>query len=146
MGKNQNSYLDHRLSLQHSLAGCYYVTALDSYDNESLHSNYICVENCPRYELPNVFTPNGDGFNDEFGPMNGYRFVENIDLKVYNRWGQQVFSTSDPAINWDGKDEFNHMPLPDGTYYFNCIVREIYFDGLHDRTLNGIVVIMRNGK
>src|SRR5690606_116738 len=45
-----------------SIAGCYYITALDSiqYNNESLPSNMVCIDNCDGYYvLPNVFTPNG---------------------------------------------------------------------------------------
>src|ERR1051325_7806230 len=40
-----------------SLAGCYAVTAVDSSGNESAYSNKVCVDNCPCYLLPNVFTP-----------------------------------------------------------------------------------------
>jgi len=144
MGRSSSNYVDQRRLLQHSLAGCYYITAIDSYDNESLHSNYLCVDNCPVYELPNVFTPNGDEINDLFGPMPGYRFIDTIDLKVYNRWGQEVFSTTDPAINWDGTDENSHLPLSDGAYYYYCIVKEIYWAGLQNLILRGAVTIIRN--
>jgi gliding motility-associated-like protein len=51
--------------------------------------------------LPNAFTPNGDGLNDRFGPTGttgpGYH------LRVYNRWGELVFETSDPTDGWDGR-------------------------------------------
>jgi gliding motility-associated-like protein len=141
--KTARSYLDNRLILQHSLAGCYYITVVDSYDNESLHSNYLCVDNCPRYDLPNIITPNGDHINDLFEPMPGYRFVESIDLKVYNRWGQEVFATTDPAINWDGTDEKSHIALADGVYYYYCIVKEIYFDGIHERAIEHTLSILR---
>jgi gliding motility-associated-like protein len=141
--KSVTAYRDHRPILQHSLAGCYYITVVDSYDNESLHSNYLCVDNCPIYKLPNIITPNGDDVNDYFEPLRGYRFVESIDLKVYNRWGQEVFATTDPAINWDGTDEKSHLPLPDGSYYYYCIVKEIYFDGIHDRPIMSTLSILR---
>jgi gliding motility-associated-like protein len=143
-GKQSGSFQDIRALLQHSLAGCYYVTAIDSYDNESRPSNFICVDNCPRYELPNVITPNGDNINDSLEPMKGYRFVESIDLRIYNRWGQEVFKTTDPAIRWDGVDEQSHMPLADGSYYYSCIVKEIYFDGIHERAIKGTVTILRH--
>ncbi|HQV01636.1 MAG TPA: gliding motility-associated C-terminal domain-containing protein, partial [Bacteroidia bacterium] len=49
-----------------SIAGCYQVTAFDSLGNESALSNKVCVDNCPVYELPNIFSPNDDGKNDTF--------------------------------------------------------------------------------
>ncbi len=54
----------HRMSEGFMLAGCYAVSAIDSFENESAFSAKICVDNCIMYELPNVFTPNGDGIND----------------------------------------------------------------------------------
>jgi len=141
-GLNTNDYLDQRQILSYSLAGCYYVTALDSYDNQSRPSNYVCVDNCPVYVLPNVFTPNGDELNDLFVPFPGYQFIQSIDLKVYNRWGQEVFSSSDPAINWDGTEEHSHQKLPDGVYYYSCIVREIRLEGIVDVPLSGAVTIV----
>jgi len=85
------------------IAGCYTVTALDSLGNESDTSNIGCVENCPFYSLPNVFTPNADGANDLFKPY-PYKFIERIDMKVFNRWGQLVFETVDPNIDWNGQN------------------------------------------
>src|SRR5690606_25959650 len=83
------------------IAGCYTVTALDTFANESAPSNLVCVDNCPEYSLPNAFTPNGDNQNDVFKPY-PFRFIEKIELKVYNRWGNLVFETEDPNINWNG--------------------------------------------
>jgi hypothetical protein len=73
-----------------SVAGCYVVTAIDSTGNESAFSNQVCGDNCPDYTLPNVFSPNGDRVNDHFIPF-PYRGVKEIDLQVFNRWGQVVF-------------------------------------------------------
>ncbi len=141
-GINTKNYVDQRKILSYSLAGCYYVTAIDSYSNQSRPSNYVCVDNCPRYILPNVFTPNGDEINDLFIPFPGYQFIQGIDLKIYNRWGQQIFSSSNPAINWDGTDERTHQRLPDGVYYYSCIVKQIRFEGIIDVPLSGTVTIV----
>lgn len=50
--------------------------------------------------IPNVFTPNGDGVNDQFY-IAGYNLSQ-FDLKIYNRWGQLLFQTNDPMTGWDG--------------------------------------------
>lgn len=120
-----------------SIAGCYVITALDSFDNESVRSEAVCVDNCPIYELPNVFTPNGDGQNDLFIPL-PYRYVESIDIRIYNRWGNELFHSTDPDINWNGKNQQNKQ-LPDGVYYYVCQVNEIRLSGIVPRYLKGFV-------
>jgi gliding motility-associated-like protein len=142
-GRSKSQYLDIRPELRHSLAGCYRIVAVDSFDNVSPYSNEICVDNCPKYDLPNVFTPNGDDINDLYVPMPGYRFIESIELHVYNRWGQEVFNTTNPDINWDGVDAYSHRQLPDGVYYYICSVKEIYQDHYETRKLQGTISILR---
>lgn len=107
---------------ERGLAGCYAVTALDTFLNESELSNIICTDNCPTYNLPNAFTPNDDGANELFIPY-PYCFIESIELKVFNRWGELVFKTTDPNINWDGNN-LNGKALPSSTYYYTCKVFE----------------------
>jgi gliding motility-associated-like protein len=104
------------------IAGCYAVSAIDSVGNESVLSNIVCVDNCPLYELPNAFTPNGDNANDFFIPF-PYRFIDRIDIKIYNQWGNLVHETQDPDINWDGTNT-NDEALSDGVYYYVCQVFE----------------------
>jgi gliding motility-associated-like protein len=123
-----------------SIAGCWAVTAVDSFGNESLQSAKVCADNCPEYELPNVITVNGDGVNDFFKPIKN-RFIRDIDLKVYNRWGNLVFETSDPAIMWDGKSVQSKLPCTEGTYFYVCEVNEIHVSGIVERTLKGFVQI-----
>lgn len=102
------------------LFGCYSLTTLDTLGNESEHTLLECVEICPRYELPNTFTPNGDGFNDLFIPRKN-QFVETVEFIVYNRWGQTVFETQDPKIEWNGED-LQGETLPEGTYYYKVLL------------------------
>ena len=124
-----------------SVAGCYAITAIDSFQNESAFSEVLCVDNCPVYELPNVFTPGGDGVNDFFVPF-PYRFVESIDLTILNRWGQEVFRTTDPMIRWNGRLNDTEEQLPSGVYYYVCTVNEIRLTGIEPRVLKGYVQIL----
>ena len=125
-----------------SIAGCYAVLAVDSFGNVSA-LNTICVDNCPQYTLPNVFTPNGDGDNDLFTPILPFRYIKSIDINIYNRWGQIMFHTIDPMINWDGKDQTTHGECPDGVYYYICTVNEIRVNGVQPVTLKGFLQLIR---
>jgi gliding motility-associated-like protein len=84
-----------------SIAGCYALTAVDSSNNESEITTKICIDNCTYYELPNVFTPNGDNINDLVIP-GPYKFIQKVEMKIYNRWGQLIFETTVPEEGWDG--------------------------------------------
>ena len=64
--------------------------------------------------VPNVFTPNGDGKNDEFRVA--YRSLREFHCWVYNRWGKLVYEWTDPAKGWDGT--INGRPASEGAYYY----------------------------
>lgn len=125
-----------------SVAGCYAISALDTLGNESPLSNVVCGDNCPEYQLPNVFTPNGDGVNDVFGPLLPYRGVDRIQLEVFNRWGQQVFTTDDPDINWNGTFKDTNEALPDGVYFYVCQVVFTRLAGEEQLVLKGHVQLL----
>ncbi len=145
-GQNDTTFSHENLP---TLAGCYAVTAVDSIGNESALSNVVCVDNCPRYELPNAFTPNGDGNNDLFTPFLPFRFIESIDIQIFNRWGGLVYQTNDPAINWDGTHQQSGQPLAEGVYYYTCTVVELRSDGTTSfpEPLEGFIHLIRgNGR
>jgi gliding motility-associated-like protein len=64
--------------------------------------------------VPNVFTPNGDGKNDEFRVA--YRSLRDFHIWVYNRWGKLVYESTDPARGWDGN--INGRPATEGAYFY----------------------------
>lgn len=121
------------------IAGCYTIIAVDQQGNESPASQVVCVENCPVFELPNAFTPNGDGQNDLFKPFRS-RFIESIEFKVFNRWGQVVFTTRDPQINWNGENQ-SGASLSDGVYYYTCEAFES--QNLSPIILSGYIELIR---
>ncbi|MFZ1702914.1 MAG: gliding motility-associated C-terminal domain-containing protein [Saprospiraceae bacterium] len=125
------------------LSGCYYITSIDSLGNESLGSNVVCIQNCPLYVLPNTFTPNQDSNNDLFKPLTNY-FVEKIDLKVYNQWGNLVYTTHDPRINWTGQN-LSGKDLADGVYHYTCQIYVKLVDGtiVEEKPLQGFIQILR---
>jgi len=160
-------YIDDNLT---SFARCYKVAAVDISGNVGELSDELCIDNCPYYELPNVFTPNGDQINDEFSAysIRGYdcgegdcipaeirlkcaRFVESVNFTAYNRWGQPVYSKYDRIgedaqsiyIDWNGRDD-NKQELSSGVYYY---VAEVTFDSVDPatrvKTLKGWVHLIR---
>jgi gliding motility-associated-like protein len=67
------------------------------------------------YEVPNIFSPNGDGNNDVFGLFTKVALNE-YNCKVFNRWGKVVFETNTPGVFWDGG--FNDNPAPSEAYIY----------------------------
>ncbi len=142
-----------------SLTGCYKVTAIDDVGNETVNPLEVCVDSCRQYVLPSVFTPNGDGVNDLFHPCDSttaqelqaincppYRNVKDIELIMFNRWGKQVFSTTDRDINWDGLDQQSGILCSDGVYYYTCKVNFYRLQGVETVELHGTVQLLSGGK
>jgi len=68
----------------------------------SSDSVFIDISPCDNCAvIPNVFTPNNDGRNDRFEVLMTCP-VRRYHLRIYNRWGQQIFTTHNPAESWDG--------------------------------------------
>jgi gliding motility-associated-like protein len=122
-----DTFFTHQLNT--TLAGCYVITAEDEKGNVSAFSDTVCIENCPYYNLPNAFTPNGDGANDVYTPFPGWRFVSKVEMKIYNRWGSVVWQTENPNINWDGSDQESNKELEDGIYLYSGFYYVLKSDG-----------------
>lgn len=84
-----------------SSAGTYHVTVADA--NGCTASDTIVVKmDCSDVYFPTAFTPNNDGLNDKFGPIGNIGALQQYTLRVFNRWGQLVFFSTDPWFKWDG--------------------------------------------
>ena len=82
--------------------GLYEFTFTDAYGCEQAGSiDVILQDNEPTIFIPNAFTPNGDGLNDVFKPVNAN--LDEYSFKVYNRWGNVVFETEDTDDYWQGE-------------------------------------------
>ncbi|MGA0555003.1 gliding motility-associated C-terminal domain-containing protein, partial [Larkinella sp. VNQ87] len=126
-----------------SFAGCYEVRAVSRSGRESAASNRVCKDNCPLLTMPNVFTPNGDGRNDVFEPVRCARFVESAELTVVNRWGVQVYRSSDASLRWDGKNQQGRA-VPGGLYLYQIRVKFKRLDcSAPAETIKGWVELLR---
>ncbi len=136
-----STYLHNNLTT--SISGCYVITSIDSVGNESVFSDSICVDNCPIYTLPNVFTPGKDGMNDVFEPF-PYRFIASAHTQIFNRWGLLMFETNNIDIVWNGINQQTKKACNDGTYYYVCTVNEIFLEGIKPRVLKGFITLISN--
>lgn len=94
----------------------YFVTVTDTCGNTAFSDSIEVVVQCDVI-VPNIFTPNGDSFNDVF-------FIENLDqypgsgLKIYSRWGRKVYQNDDYKNDWDGEK------FVDGIYFYILTVSD----------------------
>jgi len=131
---------DYSFSDLNPRVGTYYVAAVDSAGNESQRYNTFRSTPCSDYELPNVFTPNNDGFNDVFKsyyPQDGLK--RSVDMKIYNRSGKLVFKTNEPDINWDGRDIDSKRFVPSSVYLYTCELYEEWSTGERTISLSGFI-------
>lgn len=94
----------------------------------------------PQYQIPNVFTPNGDNVNDYFniayvGIRDITAFVK--EFKVFNRWGQLVYDNDTPQTGWDGN--VNGNPAPPDVYVYKIVV--MFPDGTTEENSGEVTLI-----
>jgi len=95
-------------------------------------STKVTVESCD-ITIPNVFTPNGDGINDQFQITN-LEYYPNSEIKIYNRWGKKIYESQNYQGEWDGD-------VAEGTYFY--ILRLNYGNGTL-REFHGTVTVIKN--
>jgi gliding motility-associated-like protein len=136
---NDKNTFSYRHSPGEVISGCYAVSAFDLIGNESLKSEMICVDSCNFYEIPNVFTPNGDDINDWLKAKTS-GLVEKVDFKLFNRYGVLIFQTDEPKLNWDGT--YKGKIVSPGVYFYQCDVFERRISGLEQFHLSGFVHVI----
>lgn len=94
--------------------------------------------------MPNVFTPNGDGKNDAFGPAedDACQYTQ-FELRVFNRWGKEVWTASDFSKTWDG--QIDGKDATEGAYFWTF--KYAYTDGslrIGSEILQGEVMLLKS--
>ena len=95
------------------------------------------LDQCDDIVFPSAFTPNGDGKNEGFGPLGTLFAVSQFNLRVYNRWGQIIFSTNDPFKKWNGSTKDNILST--GTYVW---MAEYIFNKMPKKVKKGTILLM----
>lgn len=91
----------------------------------------------PQVFIPDAFSPNGDGVNDELRVLG--LDIEEMHLMIFNRWGEKVFESFDQKDGWDGT--FRGRDLPPDVYGYHLVVRCVCSDT--ENTLQGNVTLFR---
>jgi gliding motility-associated-like protein len=89
--------------------------------------------------IPNVFSPDGDGVNDQFYIANSG--LKEYSIEIFNRWGVKVFETTADEIRWDGKST-SGIEMSNGTYYF--ILKAVSTTGKDYSTTGFITLLTRD--
>lgn len=121
----RHSYLD----LEEHWVTLNIVTPNGCYGNDSL-----LLRPPAHIYFPNAFSPDGDGWNEVFGPDGHY--ITHFEMQIFNRWGELIYSTNDILAPWDGT--YGGSPAPTGVYVYKYRAEGHYFppvDGMGHLTL-----------
>jgi gliding motility-associated-like protein len=91
------------------------------------------------FDMPNIFTPNGDGSNDVFtiNPEN----AESLEMVVLNRWGNVVYESNELNMVWNGRNNNTGEPCAPGTYFYKFTITDLYGER---QTHHGFVHLVRD--
>ncbi len=106
--------------------GYYYIVRAlpnDGINDESV-SNEVTAIRSLRFAYPKAFTPDAQGpaENELFKVFVTEEFIISFEMKIFNRWGEMIFSTTNLQKGWNG--EFNGQPQPEGTYTFTATLKD----------------------
>ncbi|MFK7926352.1 MAG: PKD domain-containing protein [Bacteroidia bacterium] len=106
-------------SHQYQYPGRYEVSVkvIDTYGCESVLETVVEVKEFITLYVPSAFSPNDDGKNDEL--YIGYKLLTNFSFRVFNRWGQEVYTTDNPDFRWNGQDK-NGQASGEGVYVYQA--------------------------
>ncbi len=104
-------------------------------------SNTLYVDPVFSFFMPNAFSPNDNGLNDAFGPVGSYFDDTDYEFVVYNRWGELLFETKDPAEMWKGDlQTSSQTQAPLGVYSWIIRVKDTFNN---EHIYKGIVTLVR---
>ena len=118
-----------------------YIVEVTSYKNcKSTDAIQILWAGTPFF-LPNAFTPNGDGLNDNFRPLPRYDYVNRYHMSIYNRWGQRIYETTDINKGWEGT--YKGSPCMMGAYVYRIVYEEYGQQPMESKVVEGTVMLVR---
>jgi gliding motility-associated-like protein len=119
--------------------GLYYVVVGNGTGcTQSDSVNILAGQNCEDIYFPTAFSPNGDGQNDQFGPLGNVAAVSDYTLIIYNRFGELVFRSNSVYGKWDGR--YKSLLTPNTNYVWFCNYR---FQGGAIRQKKGNLLLIK---
>jgi len=126
---------DEQQSITVSQAGQYEVAISNKCFNQSKTFTLRTLDCTTEYYIPNAFSPNGDGINDQFG-LNG-EFIEEVTLQIFNRWGQRLYKETSENPRWDGK--VNGSTVSEGAYLYLFDIQGQYRGRFFEKGLLNVI-------
>lgn len=104
-------------------------------------SDTIVVKDCEcAVRFPNAFRPTPSGVNRSFGPAHSCEF-KYYELVIYNRWGEAIFKSLDPNVQWDGT--YQNQDAPIGSYAYRCVYQGLQDGRVIEQEIMGSVQVLR---
>lgn len=118
--RNEEQWIDEEFTIEHFSSPTVsnfplYKASVANYDNFT-HDAYLLssIYKIEALYIPNTFTPNGDGNNETFNPINSFETIQQYELTIFDRWGKEVFYSDNSTEGWDGLHQ--NKEVPTGTY------------------------------
>jgi len=138
-GSRQYTEIGATKNIGNLTAGTYQLTVKDQ--NQCVNQATVEIENiedlCSSFFVPNAFTPGGDDKNDLFMPVfYGLEFSK-YQFSIFNRWGEAIFTTSNPKEGWDGSINGKIAEL--GVYVYKIVFEA----NNHHQNLSGKITLIK---
>ncbi|MGB3948992.1 MAG: PKD domain-containing protein [Bacteroidia bacterium] len=139
-GDLQSSILESPESHTYPDTGTYLITLITATQYGCYDTAYqtVVVEPETVFYVPNVFSPNGDGINDTFYGKG--LFVTEYEMRIFDRWGDEIFYTNNIEIPWDGRSNYGKEVAQQDVYIYQITLKDI---NRKKRDYTGIVTLVR---
>jgi gliding motility-associated-like protein len=123
----------------YSDVGTYCVTQYVYNANGCMDSTVLCVVIDPEFTfyIPNAFSPNGDGINDEFFGKGEY--IDTFEMSIYDRWGNLIFFTDDINKHWDGRANHGKEVAQQDVYVYKIDIKDL--KGIKHKYIGSVTIV-----
>jgi len=117
------------------------LSATNQFGCERSTCKILTIEPLMLIYVPNAFTPDADNLNEYFKPIVKGISNQDYSFRIYNRWGEKIFETSDPEMAWTGNNENGEFFVEPGVYVWRLLVKDLINGDTHE--FSGHVTIVR---